>query len=259
MSGETGRLCRWATAASLSALALTTIACGEGDDGDEDADAERRPPLGAMALAFDGAAHYATSGTAAFPFAANPQTISLWAHPEGTAAQQALVVLRRDFESGVVVGLRDGELEAWSAYHGRTFARSTEPLTPGWHHLAYVWTGAEHRVYLDGAQVGAGSDEPQNRTPTSCFIGSMDGSRDLYAGRLDELRIWSVARSEEQIALEAAGTIADDLSTLVAYFAFDELSGLRAFDGSGLGNHASLGDGVPERAPARVASEIETP
>lgn len=222
----------------------------------ETAEPAAPPERGALALTFDGLDDYATLGTAAFPFAEAQQSATAWLEwGPSTTTEQVVLALRKDFASGFVLGFRAGTLEVWSAYSGRSYVASPEAFPTGeWHHVGYVFDGAEHHLYVDGALVASGDYSPNNRTPTSGWIGSIDGRGWFFQGKLDALRIWSAARSADEMDDEAAGTLSGDRSTLVADLAFDELEGGRAFDDSGLGNHATLGDGDFQRSPARVPS-----
>jgi hypothetical protein len=210
----------------------------------------------ALALAFDGNDDYATLGTAAFPFAEAQQSLSLWlARGDGGEAEQAVVVLRKDFESGFALGFRAARPEVWSIYSGNSYVLAESELPVGeWHHVAYVFDGATHFLYLDGVLLASGTYPPNNRTPTSAWLGSLDGRSSFYAGNLDGLRLWAAARSAQEIADEAGGSLSGDRSALVASLSFDETEGGRAFDDSGLGNHATLGDGDALRSPERVPS-----
>lgn len=209
------------------------------------------------ALEFDGVDDYATCGTAHFPFSLDPQTLSLWvSFAEVTDARQSFVTLRRDRDAGVELGVRNGRITAWRYYDGSAYAESPAALPiDTWHHVAYVYDGETNRLYVDGALAGESTLEPNDRTPTSAWLGSTDGRGDLFRGKLDEVRVWDVARSAEQIAAEAAGSVEPEPAGLVMHLTFDESGGARVFDRSGTGNHATLGDGIAARMPARVPSD----
>jgi hypothetical protein len=215
-----------------------------------------------QALSFDGADDYASTGTAGFPFARYPQTVSFWLKPAASGgSEQTVLTLRKDSESGVRVGLCAGALCAKSVYaRNNVFAQATTPLPMGeWHHIAYLFDGSDnaphHTIYLDGVVAATGTTLPEKRTPTAGYLGSNDGAELFFAGELDELRIWSVARNASQIADEIAGQAPQqEPPDLVAYYTFNEVSGARVVDHSGRGNHALLGDGVASRMPQRVPS-----
>jgi hypothetical protein len=86
-------------------------------------------------------------------------------------------------------------------------------------------------------------------------LGSGDGTDLFFSGEIDELRVWSVARSEALLAEEISGQAPEqEPPDLVAYYTFNEASGARVVDRSGRGNHALLGDGVASHMPQRVPS-----
>lgn len=246
-------------------LAASVLGCGVTNTGDESGPIEVLPPDSGhdLALSFDGTDDYASTGTAGFPFARLPQTVSFWlkAAPDG-GPEQIIMTLFKDGESGLRVGLCGGALCAKSVYSRSIFAQAAAPLPTGeWHHVAYEFDGADsaphHTIYLDGVAAATGTQLPEKRTPTSAFLGSSDGSALFFAGELDELRIWSVARTPPLLAAEIAGQAPDqEPPDLVAYYTFNELDGARVIDHSGRGNHALLGDGVASRMPRRVPSNF---
>jgi Concanavalin A-like lectin/glucanases superfamily len=249
---------------ALPTLMFALLGCGSDAHPGADADAgEARPDAGIgldYALSFDGVDDYATLGIVQFPAAVNAQTISLWFAPTSVTGRQSLIVLRKDTESGFEIGFVDGALAAWRVFGDRVVfdKASRDPsllLKPGeWHHLAYVYDGDQGLLYLDGALFDSAMFDPGHRTPTSGWLGTKNGFQHLYQGRLDELRIWKVVRSAEQIALDFKGSVSNAEPGLVGYYPFDESGGMRAFDYSEFGNDVVLGDGVAETAPKRVLS-----
>jgi hypothetical protein len=220
---------------------------------------------------FDGVADYATTATAGFPFPTDRQTVALWVRASDAApplrdsgaanGMQTLVSLRKDFDSGLTLGLRDGAFEVWSAYSRRTFARAGVPAKKGvWQYVAYTFDGSGHRLYVDGQPAGEGEIEPSNRTPTTAWLGSVDGSSAFFAGDIDEVRVYTAALSSSTIVAQAARGRARDASieqpdALVLWLGFDEVAGFRALDRSARGNEALLGDGIAAHTPERLIED----
>jgi hypothetical protein len=243
------------------ALAFSATACGTAtneppqeliDPGPRDASDDR-------ALAFDGVDDYASVGTARSPQIMRDQSLMLWFRPEGSASGaseelQVMFTLRRSGWSGIALALDHDVPLAYNVFGPRDLARSTTELKPGeWHHLAYVTSGSVSTLYLDGAVTATGEEPATNRTPIQAFVGSLDGYRDMFHGAIDELRVYDRKFTTEEIEAVAAGVRPDDAEPLVIYLPFDEVQGARSYDRSGLGNHAELGDGVPELMPQRIA------
>jgi hypothetical protein len=249
-----------------SSLAMADAACGSVNQPSPADDAGGRPSLDAYpvfdagdagyALQFDGVKAYATAGTASFPAASAPQTISLWVNYASAATTQDFLVLRLDFTSGVQLGLHGGTIGVWRTYVDRALVQApTLPAANQWHHVAYTFDTTTHVLYVDGAIVDTETVPGDDRTPTSAWLGTLDGTNELYKGQMDEVRIWSVARSAAEIQLDMRHRPPGSEPGLVAYWTFDDVaSGGRALDTSGLGNDVTLGDGIAERMPSRVRS-----
>jgi Concanavalin A-like lectin/glucanases superfamily len=210
-----------------------------------------------FALSFDGVDDYATSATAEFPDGRHEQTVSTWFMVDTLAERVALLTLRKDFDSGIELGLREGLVGAWRVYGDRQLVVAKTAITTGaWHHAAYVFDGTTNQLYVDSVQVGSSTGLSDNRTPTSCWIGTLDGTRDLFEGRLDDAHVFEVARSDEQLAAEFSGKFSKNDPGLVLDLTFDESAGSVVFDHSALQNDGQLGDGVVQRTPTRVLANL---
>jgi len=210
-----------------------------------------------LALSFDGFDDYATSATALFPDGRHEQTLSVWFMVDTLAERAALITLRKDFDSGIELGLRQGLVGAWRVYGDRQQVLAKTPITTGsWHHAAYVFDGSTNLLYVDGALVSSSAEAPDKRTPTSSWLGTLDGTRDLFAGRMDDAHVFEVARSAEQLAAEFAGKFPKNEPGLVLHLTFDESGGSVVFDHSEQENDGQLGDGVAPRMPERVRANL---
>ena len=122
----------------------------------------------------------------------------------GPDDRQSLVVLRKDFDSGIVVGLHNGVFEVWSAYSGRPYVMAPKPAEPLiWQSVAYTFDDSTHRLFVDGKLMDEGDSTPQKRTPTTAWLGSFDGSSQFFVGEMNTVRVYDAALSNETIATEA--------------------------------------------------------
>ena len=242
---------------SLLALALLTplAACTQprADAGPSHLERQFEDSGQNYALSFDGVDDYATSATAWFPDGWHEQTLSAWFFVDTLVERAALLTLRKDLDSGIELGLRQGLVGAWRVYGDRPVVIAKTPITTGvWHHAAYTFDGRTNQLYVDGVLLASSSDLPDKRTPTTCWIGTLDGTRDLFEGRMDDAHVFEVVRSSEQLASEFAGKFSVNEPGLVLALSFDESAGSSVFDHSALQNDGQLGDGVPQRMPQRV-------
>ncbi|WP_162910835.1 LamG-like jellyroll fold domain-containing protein [Hymenobacter oligotrophus] len=119
---------------------------------------------------------------------------------------------------------------------------ATTPMTLGrWYHLAGVRSGGSLLLYVDGVLQGT------TAIPAAAAVNNITG-RDLLLGaiannstnsaayfanvRLDELRIWNVARSAAELQASMISTVAATAPGLVAYYNFD--AGTAGGDNTGL-------------------------
>lgn len=206
------------------------------------------------ALHFDGIGDYASSGTAEFPAGAAAQTISLWVQYSAATGKQTFVELRSDAGGGIELGLRDGTLAAWTVYGDRVLISAPSPAAGAWHHVAFVYDGARAFLYVDGASQPAVRGSPNVNTYVSSWFGAEGGVDQFFAGNMDDIRIWSVARSAAEIVAEMGGQLTASEPGLAAYFNCNVVDRTRVPDNSGNGNDATLGGGDPGRMPTLVPS-----
>lgn len=208
------------------------------------------------ALMFDGVKDYATAADGGFVPVGAPMTIEVWTNWALAAGTQDFLTLRTDLSSGIEVGLHNGTLGAWRVYVDRLVVQApTTPDDAAWHHVAYTFDGTTHMLYLDGTMVDSEMVAADDRTPTSVWLGTMDGSSNLFKGQMDEVRVWTVARTGAQVATDMHHSPPGMQPGLVAYWTFDDaINGGRSVDFSGTGNDVTLGDGVADYMPSRVSS-----
>jgi hypothetical protein len=244
-----------AACGALACGALPACTRDQIDDGPTKLVREVPPDAGNRALSFDGLNDYATTGTAQFPIGRGTQTISAWFEVESITGKHALITLRKDGDSGVEVGIKDGVVGAWRVLGDRALVSATTPVTTRvWHHAAYTFDTLTNQLYVDGVLVASTTTEPNDRTPTTCWLGTLDGTNDMFKGNIDDFRVFAVVRTSAQIAAEAAGTFSSSDPGLVLYLPCDESSGSLVYDHSPLGNDGDLGDGFAERMPHRIDS-----
>jgi len=208
-----------------------------------------------LALAFDGVDDYATTGTAQFPSGRGTQTISVWFRLDDAAGKRALITLRKDRDSGVELALVNGVLGAYRVLGNRLLLRAPKPVSVGaWHHAAYTFDTITNQIYIDGTLAASVTSLPDERTPTTCWLGTLDGANDLFNGSIDDFRVFNLVRTPAQIAAEAAGNFSGQDPGLVLELPCNEESGDIVFDHSPVGNDGDLGDGFDPRKPARVPS-----
>lgn len=119
-----------------------------------------------------------------------------------------------------------------------------------WHHVAVTRKDATLSVFIDGVFDNSftvpGTAYLSNSA--NLLIGehpcaSVDG-REEFEGQLDEVRIWQVARTEEDFQQERLLNLSGNQPGLVGYWQFNEQEGDTVFDLSGSANNGTLRQGV---------------
>ena len=93
-----------------------------------------------------------------------------------------------------------------------------------WNHIAVTWNGTEKKVYINGVFDSSGGTASLGNSPNTTFIGrNVTHIDDRFIGRIDEVRLFNQALSEQGIAQAV---------DVRAYYALDEGSGALAADGA---------------------------
>ena len=117
---------------------------------------------------------------------------------------------------------------------------ATNVRTPNtWHHVAFTYDGDKGRLYVDGVRVDSTNNPAKwsGKVPDATSIGFI-GSR--FRGKLDEVRVWTVARTEADIKANMKTLSDADATGLVAYYTMDTDDNFKVIDRSPNGFHASI-------------------
>jgi len=134
---------------------------------------------------------------------------------------------------------------------------------PGrWYHFAAVIDADENymRVYIDGELIAERTYDPSGIRDTTgpLMFGQNPGGdgngRERFGGQLDEVSIWGMALTQEEIRENVHRSLTGVEAGLRAYYGFDSGVGQTLYDYSGHGNYGTLGGGVAEQQPQWVES-----
>lgn len=177
---------------------------------------------GGQAVVFDGASNLYTSWLYSFPAQPRNYTFEVWLKPDvipagevrvfdgslGDTTEQDPRLQRSYFVLDLVGGAPQYESRAAAASEAEPVAYGYNPepaLEVGvWQHVAWVLDGGSSslRVYIDGVLVGESTDGG------AWWTTAMEGFHHLHLGgrgsmflqaEVDDFRIWSVARSQQEI------------------------------------------------------------
>jgi len=110
-------------------------------------------------------------------------------------------------------------------------------FTRAWHHIATTFDGTNYRLFLDGEEID-NSTAFQGLTPPNTERVTLIGTREI--GKIDEVRMWNVARTQAQIQDNMTTTLVGNETGLVAYYPMDVNNNWEIIDKSSNANHAKV-------------------
>jgi Concanavalin A-like lectin/glucanases superfamily len=180
-------------------------------DGADGADPAWVPGIAGWGLRFDGGDTLVLRDSAALEPA--NVTIEAWVRRQGTPGAYAYVVSKGavgcEFSSyGLYTGVGRGMAFYVSDGRGYVVSPAAAPAQVwdgAWHHVAGTFDGHTVRLYVDGAEIGAGSPDHlaieyglESQAP---YIGAYGGSCGLgFTGDIDDVRVWSSALTAAEIS-----------------------------------------------------------
>ncbi|MFP4474496.1 MAG: PKD domain-containing protein [Desulfatibacillaceae bacterium] len=158
-------------------------------------------------------------------------TIEMWIKPEATGDD--MFFMRGDYwgANEVLFGFNSGsQLDTYINGVSNTYDGGANLMDGNWHHVAMTYDGATVTVYVDGSQYGTASRAYElDFGESDAIIGAdMDGfNRSLnewYHGGIDEVRLWSTARTGAEIATNMFSELAGTEDGLVGYWKLDSFT-----------------------------------
>jgi hypothetical protein len=117
-------------------------------------------------------------------------------------------------------------------------ASFTDSVTesPEWYHVAVTFDGTNYKLFINGNEVNNNTDAA-GKTPVNTpvnFIGNE------YNGKMDDVRMWNVARSESEIKADMSKELTGSESNLVAYYPMNININYELVDLSSNQNHGTI-------------------
>ncbi len=169
-------------------------------------------------------------------------TIEAWIKPDTVEAGKVYAIIGDYGEMGLNFQIRDGKLEVF--FGGRSYHYGASMIAPNvWTHIAFVSDGKDIITYINGNEDGRTNITLPIQWISNLLIGTHlvypEQYIEQFSGIMDELRIWSIARSQNEIAAHAAEQLMTPQKVSIAnpapegFYNFNETSGNIAKDESG--------------------------
>jgi Concanavalin A-like lectin/glucanases superfamily/FG-GAP repeat/Secretion system C-terminal sorting domain len=176
-------------------------------------------------------------------------TIEAWVRLHGSGSGEQFIAVR---DSSFALALVDGDIQIETRVSGGTGLESytvDSNLAPGaWHHIAVTRdVASDTRAYVMGAQVGTTKDGAlllntaeagdTLRIGRNGLSGESDG---FFSGEIDEVRLWSHAKTAAQLSAAYPSVLQGDEEALVGYWPLDQGARLVAPDVSESAIHVNF-------------------
>ena len=177
-------------------------------------------------------------------------TLEAWVNSPSSASG-AFSIIRKSKDYNLYLYNNQLYMESWYLGTGNaTFKKISGSVTipvNTWTHVAATYDGLNYVLYVNGVA---------DATPTvvvstssvseNLHLGYSSLFLNYFSGKMDEVRIWNIARSGVEIAAGMSVGVAPASTGLKAYYKFDESTGPTMIDATGNGN-----TGTPSGSPVR--------
>jgi hypothetical protein len=214
---------------------------------------------GGNALQFTGTGNYVTiPSTINTQFGTNRITVEGWFYQTSATVGTPALITEAYMGDGLVkfaLHMNGQQIVAGFYLAGWTTATSTVNLPLNtWTHIAATYDQTAIRIYVNG--VAAGSFATSAVLPAGneeWRLARRWDNAEYFQGRMDEVRIWNVARSQGQIQAGMSAVVPPSTSGLVAYYRLDEGTGVNTADLTGHGYNGTFAGTptwvIPSTAP----------
>ncbi len=189
------------------------------------------PP--ATALHFDGVDDYIDAGSTIL--AQNIKTLECWVKFNNLTTTQE-IVSKSKTGYGIELLLYNNTLSFYCMNNTNASYISypaPELVTGRWYHLAATWDGADRttmRLYMNGVSVGTRTDLGNINSSgiadpgagSRLYVGAWNDPARYFNGSIDEVRVWSLMRTQNEVRAGAYDTIPRNTAGLLSYMRMDQ-------------------------------------
>lgn len=179
-------------------------------------------------------------------------TLEAWIYPTSWVGVNQGHIINKEFNGGLgsdygyMVRCGDNGKINFNLGNGNwnELTTTTTPLVlNAWQHVAATYDGSEMKVYVDGNLIQSQSTSISFSAPNNDLtIGSWAGGLgSTFDGKIDEARVWSVAKTQSEIQASMNSCLTGSETGLAAYYQFEDGAGSSTLtDISPNGNNGTL-------------------
>ena len=187
------------------------------------------------ALKFDGNDYVAFQSSAA-PTGNQSYTIEAWVKPDKTGNLGIVGWGSYGYNNPPQNGLKleaDGIRNYQRSYNWNNDLKATIKVSLNeWHHIAATYDSATgiRKIYLDGQKVAEDKSTGPKVITNNDFTIGKTYNQEYFSGQIDDVRVWNVARTDDQIAVQMNRQLKGNETGLVGYWNLNEGQGTAVQD-----------------------------
>jgi len=181
-------------------------------------------------VTFNGSNNFLTVTDSAFGYRSS-FTIQGWIRPTEVNCASACTIFSHDAD--YIFSIVSGTFQLWQYYN---YNQITAQLNTGvvprlneWQHVAYTYSSGAQKFYLNGQLVWSNTIAGWSSNPTSwsnyAFKLGYHYSSSFFYGQMDEVRLYSTARTESEVAADMHRWGPANTAGLIAYYDMNDISG----------------------------------
>ncbi|MGD8781553.1 MAG: FG-GAP-like repeat-containing protein, partial [Ignavibacteria bacterium] len=179
------------------------------------------------ALEFDGVDDYVNCGNNSILNIENQITIEAWIYYQG--GESFPRIIDKSLAPSIYIN-KSNSLLGWYGEIGGSVEDFTFPGTEipqnEWTHIAVTYDGSDVKAYINGNyKVGLSYTGTLTTTSDDLIIGNNSSTNRTFLGKLDEIRIWNIARTATQIRENIHKILDGSESGLIGYWQLNDGTG----------------------------------
>lgn len=172
-------------------------------------------------------------------------TIEFWAKPTGGTGSRMAISSANGSTTGYQIAVDNDDKWLIKSAQSGSYVDIVGPdaTLNEWQHVAAVYDGSKVYLYINGEKADSTSTFTYVPNPDGLFVlggYAPDTTTNEFVGSLDEFRIWSVARTDEEIQSSMFELLSGSETNLNGYWRLDENEGSTAYDYTSNDNNGTL-------------------
>ncbi|WP_053978390.1 LamG-like jellyroll fold domain-containing protein [Mangrovimonas xylaniphaga] len=163
-----------------------------------------------------------------------PFSLSVWVKPGSVSSNTQTILSKRDagnLSTGYDLRLVNNTISF--RWNGNSLISPYQISTQRWYHIAVTYSGSTYKLYIDGIEVNSSNGTAPISNSREFIVGAMDQTTtppfkpvNYFKGWMDELRIWDVALTQDQLKLMMNQEIENNAGAVRGLIVPQEIPGL---------------------------------